>query len=154
MPRGIRVRAKIHVKTTPPVLRTQRLKPIDGDGHRLWNAKRRIQSTKGLPYLAACNMVNKDYLQQDEWPGHEAWKPLLDNKRIKMEWWKLDRERLPQFIEAHPKLRTLSQDVKDFIQKGSINLTESSVQSILLNPSRYFSVPYHVPLSMRKQVYL
>ncbi|KAJ9604396.1 mitochondrial 54S ribosomal protein YmL41 [Cladophialophora chaetospira] len=153
MPRGIRARARIHVKTTPPRLLTKRATPINGKGPRLWNAKRRIQTSKGLDPRAASIMVNENYLRIDQWPGHEVWKPLLENKRIQMKWWKLDRETLPQFIEAHPKLRTLSQDVKDFIQKGSVNLNKSNVQRILSNPSRYFSIQHHVPLSMRKQVY-
>jgi hypothetical protein len=79
---------------------------------------------------------------------------VIDNEKINMEWWKLDSETLPQFIEAHPNLRTLSQDVKTFIQQGSVNLNRSNILRILLHPSKYFSYPYNVPLSMRKQVYL
>ncbi|EXJ55999.1 hypothetical protein A1O7_08930 [Cladophialophora yegresii CBS 114405] len=153
MPRGIRVRARVNVRTTPPVLRTKRVHPVDGDGPRLWNAKRRIQSSKGLSFWQAKNLVNKDELRRQTWPGCKAWKPLIDNEEINMEWWKLDSEALPQFIEAHPNLRTLSPDVKTFIQQGSINLNRSNILRILLDPSKYFSFPSNVPHSMRKQVY-
>ncbi len=181
MPRGMRVRARIHVKTTPVVLRTQRLKPIDGDGPRLWNAKRRIQGNKGLSFKVAYRMIRQqpqlshdtkrfqtsrgqlsmvaqqlareDYLQKHKWPGKKP--PLvLDDKQLQLAWWKLDRETLTQFLEVHLQLRTLSQDVKDFILQGSINLEGSDIERLLTNPSAYFSIPYNVPLSMRKQVYL
>ena len=153
MPRGQRPLAKIFVKQTPPRLLTKRIHPKDGKGPRLWNAKRRIKSSKGLSASSAAILVDKDKL----WQGVSIdleWMPYLENKKVDFEWWKLDSEKLPRFLEAHPMLRELSPDVKEFIQKGSINLDGSKILRILRNPARYFSVPHHVPLSMRKQVYL
>jgi hypothetical protein len=99
-------------------------------------------------------LVDKDKLRKENWHGHNAWRRLLQRPTIDMEWWKLDSENLAKFLEAHPVLRQLSPDVKEFIQKGSHNLTKLQVGRILRSPSKYFSIARNVPLSMRKQVYL
>lgn len=152
MPRALRPRAKVFIKATPPHLQTRQKFPKDGDGPRLWNAKRRIQTSKGLPMIRAISLINdrskEGYLK---WP---EWRSKLDRPGVDGKWWKLDRENLVKFMEQNSGLNNLSEDVKEFFLAGSNNLSWSEVLQILLNPPKYFSKPHNVPFSMRKQVYL
>ncbi|OAL37671.1 hypothetical protein AYO20_03178 [Fonsecaea nubica] len=161
MPRATAPRAKIHVKRTPPVLLTHRVRPQDGNGPRLWNAKRRIKTSRGLPFLRAHALVSKEKLQ--EWQRtswnklnteeQKAFAPIFREDGLNTEWWKLDRKNLERFMETHPSLREVSSDVKSFIAAGSINFEKSTILRILMDPARYFALPHNVPLSMRRQVY-
>jgi len=89
-------------------------RPGQTQGPRLWNAKRRIKSSKGL--------TPRQYEQYLKDPLKEDWRTQV------------------------------SEDVVQFIDGRKLLPEEKA--AILRNPSRYFSRPYHVPESLRKQVYL
>lgn len=155
MPRALRPRAKVFIKATPPHLQTRQKFPKDGDGPRLWNAKRRIKTSKGLPFTQALSLVDrrkrKGFLECPEWPESQS---ILNHPNIRGRWWKLDRENLAKFLEENPTLNRISEDVKEYFIAGSNNFSGKEVVEILMNPPKYFSKPYNVPFSMRKQVYL
>jgi hypothetical protein len=133
MPRGRPLRVQIFSKLVPPRLIAKRSTPIIRNGPRLWNASQRIQVSKGIGWLA----TNR-----------------LFRSTRGAEWWKNDEESVRSYIEKSEILQQLSQDVKDFIVKGSVNLDRNQIAKLLAVPSVYFSRPHHVPLSERRQMSL
>lgn len=145
----------------PPSLRTKPKYPADGDGPRLWNAKRRIKTSKGLPSFASLKHLEANSVR--DW--YAETRPTLPAtlqeavekvqlKDGKLEWWKLDGEHLENFMDAHEQLREVSKDVRSFIASTSHVYKQRTILEILRDPSRFFSNSSNVPLAMRKQVHL
>ncbi|EHY52866.1 hypothetical protein ABEF92_000763 [Exophiala dermatitidis] len=158
----------------PPTLLTKLRHPREAtDGPRLWNAKRRIKTSKGLdpeqfrqfkktpPHVWYNSYVNT---QQDPSRTGNPSIPkfataelyAIDrtvNDKGELEWWKLDREHLDKFMDLHPQLCNVSPDVRTFISDNAHNLTRSKILSLLRNPVQYFSASSNVPLQQRKQIY-
>ncbi|EXJ84392.1 hypothetical protein A1O3_05059 [Capronia epimyces CBS 606.96] len=158
----------------PPTLLTKLKHPRDAtDGPRLWNAKRRIKTSKGLNpeqfqqfKQTPPHVWYSAYLSVQQDPSrngislHQKFAPTelyaIDktiNDRGELEWWKLDRKHLDKFMDAHPQLCHVSSDVRSFISDNSHALTESKILQLLRSPVRYFSASSNVPLEQRKQIY-
>ncbi len=160
----------------PPSLHTKPARPIEPkDGPRIWNAKRRIKASIGLtpeqfkdfkqtpPHVWFTKYRN---LQAEESQDAERASSMLQTpldeavieetmtEEGELEWWKLDREHLDKFMDAHPQLRHVSSDVRTFISENSHAFEKSEILQILRSPVRYFSAASNVPLAFRKQVYL
>ncbi|EXJ95820.1 hypothetical protein A1O1_00944 [Capronia coronata CBS 617.96] len=158
----------------PPTLLTKLRHPREAtDGPRLWNAKRRIKTSKGLspeqfqqfkqtpPHVWYNAYIS---LQQDPsrtgLSSHQKFAPAelyaIDrtvNDRGELEWWKLDREHLDKFMDAHPQLSNVSGDVRTFIAENGHTLSKSKILQLLRSPVQYFSASSNVPLEQRKQIY-
>lgn len=161
----------------PPTLYTRPFRPVDPkDGPRLWNAKRRIKTSTGLtpeqfqdfkktPPLVWFNKYTKMQAEKSKSQDEaESPPPLLSEERAaieghttgegELEWWKLDREHLDRFMDLHPQLRHVSDDVRTFISHNSQSFQASTILQLLQSPVRYFSASSNVPLPSRQQVYL
>lgn len=159
----------------PPTLLTKLRHPRDAmDGPRIWNAKRRVKTSKGLDpeqfqqfkqtpphvwYNAYINVRKESGPAGLSSPQNFAPAELyaIDrtiNHRGELEWWKLDREHLDKFMDAHPQLCNVSSDVRSFIAENSHLLSTSKILQLLRNPVQYFSASSNVPLEQRKQIYL
>ncbi|KIX08350.1 uncharacterized protein Z518_03006 [Rhinocladiella mackenziei CBS 650.93] len=86
-------------------------------------------------------------------PGERAAIAKTLNENGKLEWWKLDEETLNKFMDRHPQLREVSNDVRSFIYANGHMLDESALLRLVRNPARYFSASVNVPLALRQQIY-
>lgn len=71
-----------------------------------------------------------------------------------LEWWKLKRDLLEKFMDAHELLQNVSSDVRSFISEAGRGMDESAISALLQNPVRFFSASGNVPYETRKQIYL
>ena len=125
MPRAARLPSRVPLKLVTVPIRPQAPK----GGPRLWNAKERISVSRGL---------------------HPEDFKLVD---FQESWWQGESATVKAWLQQHPQLSQLSEDVQDFIATNP-GLTAQQVQSLLRYPSKYFSFPKNVPLEDRQQVYL
>jgi hypothetical protein len=155
MPRGrvgaLAPKTRLNVTRTPPALLTRRTNPTKPkDGPRLWNAKRRIRTSIGIPFTSAQAAVRRPTSGCTQ-KFTDRWSDAL--KSVSNRWWELDGENLRMFMNEHPQISKVSEDVKDFIIKSS-DRNRSHILRLLSRPSEYFSLARNVPDTQRKQVFL
>lgn len=156
MPRASRIPAK---------LVTHKTTKIASNAPQLWNAKERIRTNVGLTGKDL-NLLRKsphpEFLRQLKKAGkgspkyeeiYDRWLKLRHAEPTEGNWWENDPTVVSQYMENHPQLSKVSEDVRDFILKNP-SLEKSQILDLLRNPTQYFSIPKNVPLEDRRQVYL
>jgi hypothetical protein len=98
---------------------------LKSTGPRLWNAKRRIQGSKGL--LPA----HIQELEAD--PYSEAWRRIVSQD-------------VADFVDKYEGRDSTGHPIREMRPEQKTQLLKS--------PVRYFSRPHNVPPELRKQVYL
>lgn len=154
MPRTSRVPAILVTKKPPPTLAS--------NAPRLWNAKERIRTNVGLKQRDLERLKESPHIQYEKNLGRSNSQTLY-NRWLKLryaepaedkdQWWKNESSLVVQYMENHPQLCKVSEDVRTFISENP-QLTAHQIMSLLRNPARYFSSPKNVPFEDRKQVYL
>lgn len=94
-------------------------------GPRLWNAKRRIQSSKGV------SPAHLKELQED--PFSESWRQVASQDVV-------------DFVDKYEGRDKTGHPIREMLPEQKVKLLQS--------PARYFSRPHNVPNEMRKQVRL
>jgi hypothetical protein len=107
------------------------------DGPKLWNAKRRIRVSQPLPSAERRDLARS-----------------------------VPRSQVLAKLDEDPSWQNkVSPDVKSFIEINSSDdpahialrddkLLPEDIKKLLINPSKFFSRPWRVPVQQRKQVYL
>jgi hypothetical protein len=156
MPRASRIPAK---------LITHKTTKLASNAPKLWNAKERIRTNVGLNPNEV-NLLRKsphpEFLSQLKKAGkgspkyddiYDRWLKLRHAQPTRGNWWENDQSLVSQYMENHPQLSKVSEDVRDFILKNP-SLRAGQIRYLLRNPTKYFSIPKNVPLEDRRQVYL
>lgn len=162
--RSFRATFKMPRSRCTPVLLTRPLKTnylTNRDGPRLWNAKRRIKTSKGIKSAQAVQKIQGESLRRWYQDSKAAFiqeeEQAIDNtinEAGELEWWKLEEKHLTKFMSTHPILGKASPDVRSFIARSSHMLEKSTILQLLQNPAKYFSASANVPYALRRQIYL
>ncbi|KAK5059766.1 hypothetical protein LTR84_009649 [Exophiala bonariae] len=153
MPRASRIPA-ILISQKPP-------SRLPSNAPRLWNAKERIKTNVGLKQRDMEKLKESPHIQYEkslERSNNEAtykrWLKLryAEPMEGKDQWWKNESSMVLQYMENHPQLCKVSEDVQIFISENP-QLTAHQISYLLRNPARYFSIPKNVPFEDRKQIY-
>ncbi|KIW60183.1 hypothetical protein PV05_00420 [Exophiala xenobiotica] len=151
----------------PPTLYTKSKNIRTSSGPRLWNAKRRTRTSVGLTPEHSKDFekttsvqkwleIHKSQVQSN---NHRRLDPVTEQalqetrNNNDLEWWKLKREDLDNFMDVHPHLRRVSSDVRDFICANRHIFDKPTVLKLLENPPRFFAASSNVPYEFRKQIY-